>query len=56
MFVDNLGAGGLGSLFDQVQGTMLATVFVFLGVEGASVYSRYAQRASTWGGPPCSAS
>ena len=27
-----------------VRGTMLATVFVFLGVEGASVYSRYAQR------------
>ena len=44
VFVDNLGAGGLGSLFDQVRGTMLATVFVFLGVEGASVYSRYAQR------------
>src|SRR5262249_877075 len=44
-FVDNLGGGGsLGSLFDQVRGTMLATVFVFLGVEGASVYSRYAKR------------
>ena len=44
VFVDNLSAEGLGSLFDQVRGTMLATVFVFLGVEGASVYSRYAQR------------
>jgi arginine:ornithine antiporter / lysine permease len=45
VFTDNLRAGGdLGSLFDQVRGTMLATVFVFLGVEGASVYSRYAQR------------
>ena len=43
VFVDNLSGGG-GSLFDQVNGTMLATVFVFLGVEGASVYSRYAQR------------
>src|SRR5262249_30899968 len=44
-FVDNLrGGGNLGSLFDQVRGTMLATVFVFLGVEGASVYSRYAKR------------
>jgi arginine:ornithine antiporter/lysine permease len=32
------------SLFDQVRATMLVTVFVFLGVEGASVYSRYAQR------------
>ena len=44
VFVDNLTDAGLGSLFDQVRGTMLATVFVFLGVEGASVYSRYAQR------------
>ena len=44
-FVDNMRAGAeLGSLFDQVRGTMLATVFVFLGVEGASVYSRYARR------------
>ncbi|GAA4891961.1 amino acid permease [Stackebrandtia albiflava] len=33
-----------GSLFDQIRGTMLATVFVFLGVEGASVYSRHAHR------------
>jgi arginine:ornithine antiporter/lysine permease len=30
------------SLFDQVRATMLVTVFVFLGIEGASVYSRYA--------------
>jgi arginine:ornithine antiporter / lysine permease len=44
VFIDNLSAGGLGSLFTQVRGTMLATVFVFLGVEGASVYSRYAQK------------
>jgi arginine:ornithine antiporter / lysine permease len=44
-FVDNVSGGeGVGSLFDQVNGTMLATVFVFLGVEGASVYSRYAQK------------
>jgi arginine:ornithine antiporter/lysine permease len=44
-FADNLhGGAGLGSLFEQVRGTMLATVFVFLGVEGASVYSRYAKR------------
>lgn len=41
---DNLGGSGLGSIFTQVKGTMLITVFVFLGVEGASVYSRYARR------------
>jgi arginine:ornithine antiporter/lysine permease len=45
VFVDNLEAGPeVGGLFTQVRGTMLATVFVFLGVEGASVYSRYAQK------------
>src|ERR1044071_4953259 len=44
VFVDNLQGHGVGSLFDQVNGTMLATVFVFLGVEGASVYSRYARK------------
>lgn len=33
-----------GTLFEQVRGTMLVTVFVFLGVEGASVYSRHARR------------
>ncbi|MFD9463826.1 basic amino acid/polyamine antiporter [Streptomyces sp. NPDC060027] len=38
------GADYAGSLFQQVKGTMLATVFVFLGVEGASVYSRHARR------------
>ena len=32
------------SLFNQVRATMLTTVFVFLGIEGASVYSRYAKR------------
>jgi len=31
------------SLFEQVRATMLVTVFVFLGIEGASVYSRYAR-------------
>src|SRR5262249_8782365 len=39
--------GGTGmpdkSLFDQIRATMLVTVFVFLGIEGASVYSRYAK-------------
>lgn len=33
-----------GATLSQVRGVMLATVFVFLGVEGASVYSRYAKR------------
>lgn len=31
------------SLLEQVSATMLVTVFVFLGIEGASVYSRYAK-------------
>ena len=39
--------GGVGmpekSLVAQVRDTMLITVFVFLGIEGASVYSRYAR-------------
>lgn len=30
-------------VFAQVRGTMLLTVFVFVGIEGASVYSRYAR-------------
>lgn len=44
VFADNFRGSGMGSLFDQVKGTMLVTVFVFLGVEGASVYSRHAAR------------
>ncbi|WP_328402667.1 basic amino acid/polyamine antiporter [Streptomyces sp. NBC_00390] len=45
VFAENWGgADYAGSLFNQVRGTMLATVFVFLGVEGASVYSRHAKR------------
>lgn len=44
VFLDNLSGQGLGSIVGQVRGTMLAIVFVFLGVEGASVYSRYARR------------
>jgi arginine:ornithine antiporter / lysine permease len=31
-------------IFDQVRSTMLVTVFVFIGIEGASVYSRYAKK------------
>jgi arginine:ornithine antiporter / lysine permease len=34
----------LGSLFDQVKDTMLVTTFVFLGIEGASVFSRLARK------------
>lgn len=34
----------LGNVAGQVRATMLVTVFVFVGVEGASVYSRYAKR------------
>jgi arginine:ornithine antiporter / lysine permease len=37
-------AAGGADLFAQVRATMLVTVFVFLGVEGASVYSRYAKK------------
>ncbi|MGB3439825.1 MAG: basic amino acid/polyamine antiporter [Actinophytocola sp.] len=45
VFADNFqGTGDVGGLAEQVRGTMLATVFVFLGVEGASVYSRHARR------------
>lgn len=48
VFVGNLTGGydlpGGDSLFQQVQGTMLVTVFVFLGIESASVFSRYAKR------------
>lgn len=36
-------------LFEQVKGTMLVTVFVFLGIEGASVYSRYAKERADVG-------
>src|SRR5690349_22787676 len=32
------------ALFGQVRATMLTTVFVFLGIEGATVYSRYAKK------------
>jgi arginine:ornithine antiporter / lysine permease len=45
VFVANLTGGYDGkNLFQQVSGTMLVTVFVFLGIEGASVYSRFAKK------------
>ncbi|BBO35093.1 basic amino acid/polyamine antiporter [Lacipirellula parvula] len=34
----------VASIYGQVRATMAVTLFVFLGVEGASVYSRYAKR------------
>ncbi|AGF47071.1 arginine:ornithine antiporter [Candidatus Kinetoplastibacterium desouzaii TCC079E] len=46
IFANNFWGGGefsWNSIFEQVRGTMLVTVFVFLGIEGASVYSRYAK-------------
>ena len=40
------GDAKLGSVWDQVRSTMLVTVWVFIGIEGASVYSaRAADRA-----------
>jgi arginine:ornithine antiporter/lysine permease len=46
---DAQGAGGLGSIVDQVKGTMLVTLWVFIGIEGASVYSARAARRSDVG-------
>ncbi|WP_371201473.1 basic amino acid/polyamine antiporter [Microbacterium sp. BWT-B31] len=37
------GGASAGPLFEQVRTTMLVTVFAFIGVEGASVYSRHAR-------------
>jgi arginine:ornithine antiporter/lysine permease len=37
------------SLFNQVRGTMLIMTFVFVGIEGANVYSRYAKNRSDVG-------
>lgn len=43
---DAAGQGGLGSVLAQVRSTMLVTLWVFIGIEGASVYSsRAANRA-----------
>lgn len=45
VFADNFFAyDDLGTLGEQVRNTMIITTFVFLGIEGASVYSRYARR------------
>lgn len=52
LFVANLWDAGSASpagLFQQIRATMLVTIFVFIGIEGASVYSRYAQKRSDVG-------
>jgi len=50
LFRFNLYGGDLTTgLFEQVKATMLVTVFVFIGIEGASVYSRYAKERSDVG-------
>jgi arginine:ornithine antiporter/lysine permease len=43
------GAPALGSILDQVKSTMLVTVWVFIGIEGASVYSARAERRADVG-------
>ncbi|MGM9488235.1 arginine-ornithine antiporter [Ideonella sp. YS5] len=43
------GAPALGSVLDQVKSTMLITVWVFIGIEGASVYSARAERRADVG-------
>lgn len=42
--VDFWGGAKLGTVLDQVRSTMLVTVWVFIGIEGASVYSARARR------------
>jgi arginine:ornithine antiporter/lysine permease len=50
LFRFNLYGGDLtAGLFEQVRATMLVTVFVFIGIEGASVYSRMAKKRSDVG-------
>lgn len=39
-----LGNAGLGSIMNQVKSTMLVTLWVFIGIEGASVFSARAER------------
>jgi len=50
LFSFNFYGGDLtNGLFEQVKATMLVTVFVFIGIEGASVYSRFAKERSDVG-------
>jgi len=46
---DASGQGGLGTVLSQVKSTMLVTVWVFIGIEGASVYSTRAAKRSDVG-------
>lgn len=43
------GGAGLGGILTQVKSTMLVTLWVFIGIEGASVYSAYAAKRSDVG-------
>lgn len=43
---DIWGSSDLGSLFNQVKGTMLVTVWSFIGIEGAVIFSGRAKRRS----------
>lgn len=44
VFAENwTGGSGAAPLFDQIRATLLVTVFVFIGVEGASANSRHAR-------------
>lgn len=47
--LDYWGDVKLGSVLDQVRSTMLVTVWVFIGIEGASVYSARAARRADVG-------
>jgi len=43
------GNSGLGSVMDQVRNMMLVTVWVFIGIEGASIFSARAEKRSDVG-------
>ncbi|MDO5700663.1 MAG: basic amino acid/polyamine antiporter [Bowdeniella nasicola] len=43
------GDADLGSILDQTRGMMLVTVWVFIGIEGASIYSARAKKRSDVG-------
>ncbi|WP_250465003.1 basic amino acid/polyamine antiporter [Microbulbifer litoralis] len=52
LFAENFWGGGdynFRDVMGQVRRTMLVTVFVFIGVEGASVFSRYAKNRADVG-------
>mgnify|MGYP000853298775 CR=1 FL=1 len=49
VFVANWGGDDTTGLGEQIRATMLVTVFVFIGIEGASVNSRHARQRSDVG-------